>query len=106
LPFGNELGVESLVVRLQRINVFAKHVHKFRIWGFAGLFARLFSGRTHDSCGDQHPCFAVIPRLPSPAAAHGPRSHRCWRHVHPLSGLNHPCACACSCSARKVRAHR
>jgi hypothetical protein len=48
LPFGNEIAIEPLVVRLQRGDVFAKHIHKFRIWGFARLFARLFSGRTHN----------------------------------------------------------
>jgi hypothetical protein len=54
LPFGNEIAVEPLVVRLQRGDMFAQRVHKFRVWGFAGLFARLFSGRTHNICGDQH----------------------------------------------------
>jgi hypothetical protein len=55
LPFGNEIAVEPLVVRLQLGDMFAQCVHKFRVWGFAGLFARLFSGRTHNICGDQHP---------------------------------------------------
>jgi hypothetical protein len=87
LPFGNEIAVEPLVVRLQCGDMLAKHIHKFRVWGFAGLFAQLFSGRTHNICGDQHPCFAVIARLPSPAATHGPRAHRRCRHVQPLSSL-------------------
>jgi hypothetical protein len=76
LPFGGKIAVEPLVVRLQCCDVRAQLVHKFRIWGFARLFARLFSGRTHNICGDQHPCFAVISRLPSPAATHSPRAHR------------------------------
>jgi hypothetical protein len=78
LPLGSEIAVQPLVIRLQRGDVRAQLIHKFRAWEFAGLFARLFSGRTHNNCGDQHPCSSVISWLSPPAAAHGPCANRRW----------------------------
>jgi hypothetical protein len=44
--------------------------------GLCAAARALFSGRTHNVLGEQHPCFAVISRDPPPSAAQCPHTHR------------------------------